>query len=125
MYTSFSVSLLCDSMAVKDGFYSSSHQTTELLAIYPNFICAVELMILLLGEKMITFSLKKLQMNFLMDSARYAGQKSGASQQLVSVVAISNPVHSFSLSLPSVFGKRRRRELSCSLPACTVQCELF
>lgn len=51
MYISFSVSLLCDSMAVKDGFYSSSHQTTELLAIYPNFIYAVELMILLLGEK--------------------------------------------------------------------------
>lgn len=74
---------------------------------------------------MITFSLRKLQMNFLMDSDWYAGQKSGASQQLVSVSAISNPVYSFSLSLPSVFGKRRRREFSCSLSACTVQCELF
>lgn len=60
MYTSFSVSLLCDSMAVKDGFYSSSHKATELLAIHPNFIYAVELMILLPGKKKITFSLKKL-----------------------------------------------------------------
>lgn len=37
MYTSFSVSLLRDSVPVKDEFYSSSHKTAELLAIHPDF----------------------------------------------------------------------------------------
>lgn len=58
-------------------------------------------------------------MNFLMDSDWHAGQKSGASQQLVSVAAISNPVHSFSLSLPSVFGREGEGDLAAlgCLPA--------